>query len=267
MSSNDTQISNNMYRTPRIYTGQKIYRGYKPRRHYWPRRSNTTSYKPYKKYSLSYKGADSSPIEALLKLVGVAVYLLMKSIFWLFKQIFRSGTKIKEGSFAINPEWQAFNDKIQKVRENNEARAATLPVTADKQTEDDKRYGLKTSLLTPTEKDFLNILEQVVEDRYTIATQVPLSGIVTILDSNKNFTNYHDFNLIKAKTIDFVLYDKDYKPQLCIELDDRSHLRWDRIKRDAFINDLMKSVGLRIIHIHPAYLYDDEDLKEQIFKQ
>jgi hypothetical protein len=225
------------------------------------------SYKPYKKYSLSYKGADSSLIEALFGLIGAGVFLFMKFIFWLFKQIFNRKTNIVEGSFVLNPEWKAFNEKIQKARADNSVQTVINPANTDCQNEEEKRYELKTSLLTPTEKDFLHILEQVVEDKYIITPQVPLSGLVKILDSNKNWTNYKDFNQIKAKTIDFVLYDKEYKPQLCIELDDYSHKRWDRIKRDAFINDLMKSVGLRIIHIHPAYLYDTEDLKEQIFSK
>ena len=128
------------------------------------------------------------------------------------------------------------------------------------------RYSLKGTLITEAEKNFLTTLKQVVGDRYRIELQVQLSRIVTPTDSNEHFTNYRDFNQIKAKSIDFVLYDKEYRPYLCIELDDRSHLRWDRMKRDAFVDEIMKSVGLRIIHIPAAYSYDIDALREEIFQ-
>jgi Protein of unknown function (DUF2726) len=127
-----------------------------------------------------------------------------------------------------------------------------------------ERYTLRQSLLTPTEKAFLVVLEQIVGDRFHIELQVQLSHIVAPLDANKHFVNYHDFNRIKAKSIDFVLYDKDYKPYLAIELDDYTHLRADRVERDNFVDEVMKSVGLNIIHIPVAYSYDIQYLTKQI---
>lgn len=128
------------------------------------------------------------------------------------------------------------------------------------------RYTLKKSLLTDTEKEFLRILKEVVGDSFYIESQVPLSGIIKPVDSRGNFTNYRDFNQIRAKSIDFVLYDKEYQAHLAIELDDRSHLRWDRIKRDQFLDNVMKSVGLRIIHVPVSYKYDIAGLRSQIFQ-
>ncbi|MGB9236823.1 MAG: DUF2726 domain-containing protein [Terriglobales bacterium] len=51
-----------------------------------------------------------------------------------------------------------------------------------------------------------------------------------------------------------------------IVLDDRSHLRWDRMKRDAFVDEIMKSVGLRILHVPAAYSYDADALRGEIFQ-
>lgn len=127
------------------------------------------------------------------------------------------------------------------------------------------RYNLNGSLLTPAEQEFLKVLEEAVGEEYRITPQVPLSGIVSPKDSNKHFTNYRDFNKISAKKIDFVLYNKEtWAPVLAIELDDRSHLRWDRIQRDMFVNELMEGVGLAILHIPVNYSYDVEELKIRI---
>lgn len=138
-------------------------------------------------------------------------------------------------------------------------------VGSENQTLADERYTLKQSLLTDTEREFLEVLEQIVDGNYRIEVQVPLSGIVKVLDSSRHYTNYHDFNQIKAKTIDFVLYDKEYKPYLAIELDDRTHLQPNRVERDHFLDSVMSGVGLRIIHVPVSYTYDLDKLRAQIF--
>jgi hypothetical protein len=139
------------------------------------------------------------------------------------------------------------------------------PVTKAEQQESDGRYDLRPSLLTEAEQRFSEVLDEAVRGLYRIERQVQLSRIVEPKDSHGSYTNYSDFNRIKAKSIDFVLYDRLFRPYLCIELDDSSHFRWDRIQRDIFVNDLMKSVHLRILHIPVAYEYDVEELRRAIF--
>ena len=280
-------------RTPRKYTGQKrtYWRRYSHRSSDFYVRRPTRSYSTPRNYSFKgYKLGGGALV--IVTILGWIALLFWKLIFWTVSIIFRRVTSVKEGSFKLNDtpqdqfndykykesiplesnepfrdyrqEFRDFNDKIQALRQTN---ATTVAEVINPPTGTVNRYGLKTSLLTQSELHFLEILKQVIGDRYTIECQVPLSGIVTILDSSNNFTNYSDFNQIKAKTIDFVLYDKSYSPYVCIELDGSSHMRLDRIKRDIFINNLMKSVGLRIIHVYSASDYDKEYLEEQIFSK
>lgn len=147
-----------------------------------------------------------------------------------------------------------------------EAITQNIPqVVAETPQTTESRYNLNDSLVTEAEQEFLKALEQAVGGRYRIVPQVPLSGIVKPKDSNYHYTNYHDFNRISAKKIDFVLYDKEnWTPRLAIELDDRSHLRWDRMKRDVFVNELMEGVGLPILHVPTSYSYDQEGLRLEI---
>lgn len=129
-----------------------------------------------------------------------------------------------------------------------------------------ERYALRTALLTPAEQNFLNVLTKAVDGRYIIENQVQLSRIVTPTDSNSHYVNYRDFNQIKAKSIDFVLYGNSYRPVLCIELDDHSHLRWDRVKRDLFVDEVMDGVGLPILHVPVSYSYNLTELKDNILR-
>lgn len=183
----------------------------------------------------------------LIEMLFAGIFLLAKSLFKLIQKLFFEVPMVGKDLYEINKQPRAVIDEPT----NNE------PLS-------EKRYGLKESLLTPSEKNFLSVLEKVVGDSFIIEKQVQLSRIVTPIDSNNNFINYKDFNQIKAKSIDFVLFNKDYSPYLCIELDDLSHMRWNRQKRDAFVDKIMKDVGLRIIHIRASYSYNPEEIKKQI---
>jgi len=191
-------------------------------------------------------------------LFGMAMVFVGKLLFRVIGKLFRS-RDAKSFKLNIPP---PPSDRLPL-----QAESIPLPIPALHQSNAEDRYGLKGSLLTPAEKEFLNALNQVVGDRYHVELQVQLSRIVAPKDSTKTFTNYRDFNRIKAKSIDFVLYDNDYKPYMCIELDDRTHLRWDRIKRDIFVDEVMKGVGLPIIHVRRAPSYDLDELKERVLQR
>lgn len=126
------------------------------------------------------------------------------------------------------------------------------------------KYDLKPNLLTPPEISFSKVLQEVAGNRYQIVPQVQLSRIVNVHNSNSHYTNYHDFNLIKAKSIDFVLFDNNV-PKVAIELDDNTHSLPERIKRDEFVNKVMAEIGLPIIHVPRSSIYDKEKLASQIF--
>ncbi|MDD5164969.1 MAG: DUF2726 domain-containing protein [Candidatus Pacebacteria bacterium] len=199
-----------------------------------------------------YRSKRQSPLDTFLD-------ELFDFIVFIFVTLFRYCWKLIKNTRTTRPNLK-LNIEIPSVPNVNNSLADDSKVTTS-----ESRYILKESLVTNAEKEFLKVLETVVGNSYRIESQVPLSGIVKPIDSSDHWTNYRDFNPIKSKSIDFVLYDKDYKPYLAIELDDRSHSRWDRIKRDQIVNEIMKSVGLRIVHIPFSYRYNPEKLKSEIF--
>lgn len=206
-------------------------------------------------------------IAAILKLLGKLIYKL----FEFAGEVFHHRMKTKE-AFHLNintPQKVTLLSTLQK--QPNQTPSFSLPEISHPETRlepqetHDSRYNLKKSLVTETEQGFLKVLEQAVGDRYRIVPQVLLSGIVSPKDSSAHFTNYHDFNKIKAKSIDFVLYDKEsWTPRLAIELDDRSHLKWKRIQRDHFIDDLFDGVGLKILHMPVVYSHNLEYVRAEI---
>ena len=73
------------------------------------------------------------------------------------------------------------------------------------------------------------------------------------------------FNKIAAKSIDFVLVDKNNcRIKLCIELDDITHKKEKRIERDKFINQLFKELEINLLR-YPVYqIYYKDTLKRKI---
>lgn len=119
-------------------------------------------------------------------------------------------------------------------------------------------YIKKDYLLTPTELKFYKVLKEVTDEmELMICPQVSLYEIV-------NSKEYKGFNKIARKTIDFVITEPNLKIKCCIELDDYTHNRQSRIKRDDFINALFEDVGIKLFHAEVKQYYDKEKIKNAI---
>ena len=52
---------------------------------------------------------------------------------------------------------------------------------------------------------------------------------------------------IQSKHIDFLITDPDLRIKAILELDDNSHNAQDRKERDAFVDEILTSVGYKVI--------------------
>ena len=125
------------------------------------------------------------------------------------------------------------------------------------------KYLIKSNPMTETEQKFITYLK-VFTDKYDliILPQVQLQSIFKTFDK-KDIAN---FNKIKAKSIDFAIVDNKYNYKLFIELDDYTHNRKDRIKRDIFVNNLFNTYNLKLKRIKVKNNYNLEEL-ENIIKE
>lgn len=110
-------------------------------------------------------------------------------------------------------------------------------------------YVSKNSLLTPAEKNFYDVLRQVLGDNVAICPKPALREMLEVRgEIQKGRTGY--FNRISQKNVDFVLCDKESMEILCaVELDDRSHLRKDRRERDEFVDKAFQTAGIMLFRI------------------
>lgn len=70
---------------------------------------------------------------------------------------------------------------------------------------------------------------------------------------------------LSQKHVDFVVYDQFTAAIVAVvELDDQSHLAEDRRERDAFVDHVLRSLGIVLVRIRAASRYDIESLRRHL---
>lgn len=115
-------------------------------------------------------------------------------------------------------------------------------------------------LFTYNEKAFYHKLKTFADQhRLFLFAKVRLLDLVEPRRGQKKYRTY--FYKIQAKHVDFVLCDAKLVARWVIELDDASHQRTDRKKRDTFVDEVLKSTGYTILHMDS---FDEKLLEQEI---
>ncbi len=127
---------------------------------------------------------------------------------------------------------------------------------------------IKKSLLEKTEIEFYKALETALEDNFFILHQIGLNRLLKKADRvNDKDWNYNWFNKIKAKSVDFVICNKeDFSVLLIIELDGMTHYNYKKKDRDNFVNNTLTEAGYNVLRIENQNGYSPEKLKELLYK-
>jgi hypothetical protein len=121
------------------------------------------------------------------------------------------------------------------------------------------------SLLTPAEQRFYEALDNAVNGRYAILAKVRVADILK-LSSKSNSARHRLFMSIACKHVDFVLVEvEDLHPVAAVELDDSSHQRADRRKRDELLNNLFARAEFPLIRFPAAIRYDPSAIEKTLY--
>lgn len=119
-------------------------------------------------------------------------------------------------------------------------------------------YSKKDYLLTQNELKFYRLLKQITDELdLNLFCQVAMYELI-------NCKTLKDFNRIKSKSIDFVITEKNCKIRCCIELDDTTHYRKNRVQRDEFVNKIFEQTGTKLLRIKVQNFYNLEELEKLI---
>ncbi|MCH2178735.1 MAG: DUF2726 domain-containing protein [Mariniblastus sp.] len=124
-------------------------------------------------------------------------------------------------------------------------------------------YLARERLVTKTELKFFRALRKAVRDDWEIFAMVRMADLLRVQKKIKNRKSW--INKILAKHIDFVICDPNtLEPLLCIELDDGSHARPDRVERDKFVDQVFDSAGLPLIRFPVSEHYPTAELRNAV---
>lgn len=124
-------------------------------------------------------------------------------------------------------------------------------------------YVARGKLVTKSELKFYKALVKAVQDDFEIFAMVRIADLLRVETGATNRRKW--LNKILSKHIDFVLCDPGtLEPIVCIELDDPSHNRADRIERDIFVNQAFESAELPLLRIPTEDAYPSRELRELI---
>lgn len=151
----------------------------------------------------------------------------------------------------------------QRRRRYTSKRSATSVGPKSQRARDPFPYVSRVTLLTRGEAAFFGPLQEAVNGKFLIMSKVRLADIVTCSKS-KWRTGFG--GAISQKHLDFVLCDRKTTGfVLAVELDDRSHEAEHRKRRDRFLNEVLASVGIRILRIRARPFYSVSELRQTLF--
>ena len=116
-------------------------------------------------------------------------------------------------------------------------------------------FFCRRSLLTQTERRFYDVLRSIVDEQ-PVFLKVRLADLVAANEQHEKWLP--NFRRICSKHIDFVVCDPELRPLVAIELDDRSHQRPDRQKRDEDVNRILELARLPLLRIFARKNYNSE---------
>lgn len=107
-------------------------------------------------------------------------------------------------------------------------------------------YEINKSILTDKELKFYNSLKPITDkNNLTILCKVRIADIVSVPKGTKDYIRW--FNYISSKHLDFVVCNSEMSPIYAVEVDDKTHERADRVKRDEFVNKIFIDKNVKLL--------------------
>ena len=122
-------------------------------------------------------------------------------------------------------------------------------------------YRSRDAFFNWSEGAFYGALVSAVRGRYLIFAKVRLLDVCADLERSQ----ISAFNRISSKHLDFLLCDPaTYRPTVGIELDGSSHLRRDRIERDAFVDEVFRGMNVPLIHFRVERTFVPQQIAQRL---
>lgn len=122
-------------------------------------------------------------------------------------------------------------------------------------------FDCKTAVFTPAEKNFLNLLEQAMGQKYRIINRVKLSDIVTIRQGVSNRASQSAAANAEGKYLDFVICERSTMKLLgVVDLVDTQG-RGYKVKKDWFVSGALEAASVPHLRIKVKANYTLDEIR------
>ncbi|HEU6448346.1 MAG TPA: DUF2726 domain-containing protein [Verrucomicrobiae bacterium] len=126
-------------------------------------------------------------------------------------------------------------------------------------------YEAIPAFLSSAERSFFGVLQQAVASDFQIFAKVRLADIVRPIKSSSRSGWQSAFNRITGKHVDFVLCDsKSLGVVVVVELDDRTHERFERGIRDSLVDAALRDAAIPILRVPARQNYSPMQIREMV---
>ncbi|EEM6321211.1 DUF2726 domain-containing protein [Salmonella enterica] len=171
------------------------------------------------------------------------------------------------GYFCIKDNRKEFRDNVLRTKKERSRSSNYSPFTPSQKHDFDifdeninSVDYVRKNFLTDRERRFFERVILSVSIEYFISPQVRLVDVISPSVSRyKNNSLYFKlFRSLSQYSVDFIIVRKsDYQVVCVVELDDSTHDRADRIKRDLKVNTALESADILILRSRsPDYLIE-----------
>jgi len=127
---------------------------------------------------------------------------------------------------------------------------------------DQPPYVLADHLFSPAERSFLGVLDHVLGKDFRVMGKVRVADVLGIASCQTRSVWQKAFNQVSAKHFDFLLCrPDDLQPVCAIELNDLSHKRSKRRRRDDFLQDACAAAGLPLVFFPAQRSYVPDEVR------
>ena len=129
-------------------------------------------------------------------------------------------------------------------------------------------YVPQGALNSPTEQAFYAAVTRAVGSRAMIACKARIADVIQVRFRKRHSRDqrwWRYFRLISSKHVDLVLCEpRGGRILIAIELDDRSHGRGDRKRRDRFVDRAFASAGIPLVRFPARGRYNVREIHAQL---
>lgn len=205
--------------------------------------------KRYRRYSTRSKGNGGNPL-ALLALLVFFLFLKYWKIALLVIAAAAVAILLVRYLKRRNP--NELPEPAEQTALNNGA--SPLLSKGEKPT-----YTSKASLMTKCERSFFEATKKIVEPEYIVQPQINLASII-----DKESHNRYRNELFR--NIDFGVLDRNYKLQVLIEINDKTHTERSRRERDQKVQAICAEAGIPLITLWTRYGVNEKYIAERLAK-